>query len=41
MVKFGAPFREFYKSSDPSWSGKMLRGTVTALISMVLSLILV
>lgn len=41
MVNFGAPFREFYRSSDPSWSSKMLRGIVTVLISLVLSPILV
>lgn len=41
MVNYGIPFQDFYRSSDPRWSNKLIRGAVTVLVSMPLSLILV
>ena len=41
MVDYGTPFRDFYRSSDPSWSSKMLRGALIALASLVLTPVIV
>jgi len=41
MVNYGLPFQDFYRSSDPRWLNKLIRGAVTVLVSMLLSPILV
>ena len=41
MVKYGKPFQDFIRSSDPEWSSKLIRGTLTVLISFLLTPILI
>ncbi len=41
MVKYGKPFQDFFRSSDPEWSSKLIRGTLTVLISILLTPILI
>ena len=41
MVQYGLPFRDFYRSGDPNRSGKLIRGTITLLISLLLTPVLV
>ena len=41
MVKYGEPFRDFIRSADPEWSNKLIRGTITVLISILLTPILI
>ncbi len=41
MVKYGEPFQDFIRSADPEWSSKLIRGTITVLISLLLTPILI
>ena len=41
MVKYGEPFKDFIRSADPEWSSKLIRGTITVLISLLLTPILI
>ncbi len=41
MVQYGLPFQDFFRSSDPHAKSKIIRGAVTVLISLLLSLVVV
>ena len=41
MVKYEKPFQDFIRSGDPEWSSKLIRGTLTVLISFLLTPILI
>ncbi len=41
MVKYGEPLQDFFRSGDPEWSSKLIRGTLTVLISFLLTFVLI
>ena len=41
MVEYGKPFQDFYRPSDPERWNKLIRGTLTVLVSFILTPILI